>query len=98
MYAAISLISGSYSLGAAGGGAPEFRAVIVEKREVCVFERVDRGRLRDKEEEDRSVEAGTEVRRAEEKVRGELLVKRLNADPVAADMMLEQLSNKDTFN
>lgn len=72
MYPAISLISGSYSLGAAGGGADEFKAVIVEKQEVCVFESVDRERFRDTEYEDRSVEAGTVVKRAGEKVRGDL--------------------------
>ena len=72
MYPAISLISGSYSLGPAGEGAEEFNAVIVEKREVCVFDKVDRGMLRDTEYEERSVDAGAEVRRWAEKERGDL--------------------------
>jgi hypothetical protein len=92
MYSAISLISGSYSLGPAGGGAEEFNADIVEKREVCVFSRVDRGRFRDAEYEERSVDAGAEVRRWAEKERGDLEVNRLNAEPVA-DMILDQLKD-----
>lgn len=82
----MSLISGSYSLSTEGAGAVDCRGAIVEKRATlgvvdCRFLRV----LGTIEALQRSREEGAAKRDAP-KVRGDLLVSRLNAEP-DADMV-----------
>lgn len=82
----MSLISGSYSLSTEGAGAADCRGAIVEKRATlgvvdCRFLRV----LGTIEALQRSREEGAAKRDAP-KVRGDLLVSRLNAEP-DADMV-----------